>query len=194
MDMLVVRLRRKIEPDPKNPSLIITVPGQGFKFAAKPGVAIPSAETSAVPASSRPPPVMRRQLTALSVELMPSDAGSPAPDPEDLSVIEAYHREATSHIARHGGTVGHCAAHEILAYFGYPSAQEDAAERAVRAGLVLLETWPATAQSSQFNLALRVGIATGLVVASGGGDGSPPRVMGEAPNLASRLRAQISPW
>ena len=52
MDMLVVRLRRKIERDPKNPSLIITVPGQGYKFAVKPVVSVGPEETPVFSASS----------------------------------------------------------------------------------------------------------------------------------------------
>jgi DNA-binding response OmpR family regulator len=166
MDMLVVRLRRKIERDPKNPSLIITVPGQGYKFAVKPHVSVVPEETPAVSASSPPASVIPCHLAALSVELVPADAGSPAPDPEDLAeIVEAYHREATGKITLHGGVVTHCSVHEVVALFGCPVAQEDAAGRAVRAGIALLEGGHNDGTAIPPGLALRAGIATGLVVA-----------------------------
>ena len=194
VDMLVVRLRRKIEPDPRHPSLIITVPGQGYKFAPMPQNAVSPAETPAIPASSQPASAMRRQLTALSVELLPADAGSPAPDPEDLSaIVEVYHREATSHITRHGGVVAHCSAHEVVALLRL-SCGAGGCRRTCRAGagLALLGALGGGTGIPP-GLALRVGIATGLVVAHDVGDGTPPKVIGDTPGHASRVRALAGP-
>src|SRR5882757_850500 len=77
----------------------------------------------------------------------------------------------------------------VLAYFGYPQAHEDDAERATRCGLAVVD------RVSQLNLAealhARVGIATGLVV--GGGEVVEHDVVGETPNLAARLQALAEP-
>jgi hypothetical protein len=84
----------------------------------------------------------------------------------------------------------------VLAYFGYPQAHEHDAERAVRAGLGLVEAVPKLATSAGSPLQARVGIATGLVVVGdliGAGAAQEQAVVGETPNLAARLQALAEP-
>jgi predicted ATPase len=84
----------------------------------------------------------------------------------------------------------------VLAYFGYPRADEHDAERAVRAGLQLVEAVAGLATAAETRLRLRVGIATGLVVVGdllGQGAAQEQAVVGETPNLAARLQALAQP-
>jgi Adenylate and Guanylate cyclase catalytic domain/AAA ATPase domain len=84
----------------------------------------------------------------------------------------------------------------VLAYFGYPQAHEHDAERAVRAGLNLVEAVPKLATHAGSPLPVRVGIATGLVVVGdliGAGAAQEQAVVGETPNLAARLQALAEP-
>ncbi len=129
-------------------------------------------------------------------DVVGSTALSARLDPEDLhDVLAAYQRRATAVVEAAGGTVARYEGDGVLAYFGYPAAAEDDAERAVRAGLELargVETGSAAAE----RLSVRVGIATGVVVVgellrSGVADNPP--VVGETPNLAARLQALADP-
>ena len=84
----------------------------------------------------------------------------------------------------------------VLAYFGYPQAHEHDAERAVRAGLALVEAVPKLTTAASAPLQVRVGIATGLVVVGdliGAGAAQEQAVVGETPNLAARLQALAEP-
>jgi tetratricopeptide (TPR) repeat protein len=84
----------------------------------------------------------------------------------------------------------------VLAYFGYPRADEHDAERAVRAGLALVEAVPGLDTAAETRLQVRVGIATGLVVVGdliGQGASQEQAVVGETPNLAARLQALAEP-
>ena len=86
------------------------------------------------------PGAERRQLTVLFCDLVGSTALAEQLDPEDLgSVIRAYQELCAAAIARCGGHVASYMGDGVLAYFGYPQAHEDAAERAVRAGLAIVE-------------------------------------------------------
>jgi hypothetical protein len=84
----------------------------------------------------------------------------------------------------------------VLAYFGYPRAHEDAAERAVRASLALVEAVPGLQLAAEVGLQVRIGIATGLVVVgdlTGSGEAQERGVVGETPNLAARLQTLAQP-
>ena len=84
-------------------------------------------------------------------------------DPEDLrEIIRAYHRHVTDALAHFGGFVAKFMGDGVLAYFGYPQAHEDDAERAVRAGLAIVDAIVGAALAQP--LQVRIGIATGLVV------------------------------
>jgi class 3 adenylate cyclase len=139
----------------------------------------------------------RRQLTVMFCDLVGSTALSATLDPEDLrAIITAYHRCCTEMVERHGGFVAKYMGDGVLAYFGYPQAHEHDAERAVRAGLNLVEVVPKVATNAGSPLQVRVGIATGLVVVGdliGVGAAQEQAVVGETPNLAARLQALAEP-
>jgi class 3 adenylate cyclase/predicted ATPase len=200
IDVLVGRLRRKIEPEPSQPRLILTVPGIGYRFAAKPrrvslqpepeiktGLPILAQRLSEAPE--------RRQLTVVFCDLVGSTALSTRVDPEDLrEVISAYYRCVADTVARFGGFVAKYMGDGVLIYFGYPEAHEDDAERAVRAGLAVIDAIDRL--SAPQRLDVRLGVASGLVVVGdliGAGAAEERGVIGEAPNLAARLQTLAQP-
>jgi class 3 adenylate cyclase/predicted ATPase len=138
----------------------------------------------------------RRQLTVIFCDLVGSTALSSSLDPEDLrDVIGAYHRCVTDVVARFDGFVAKYMGDGVLIYFGYPRAHEDDAERAVRAGLGLIDA-VGRLDVKSVKLQARVGIATGLVVVGdliGEGSAQEQSVVGETPNLAARLQALSEP-
>ena len=130
----------------------------------------------------------RRQVTVMFSDLVGSTVLSARMDPEDLrEVISAYQKCVAETVQRFGGFVAKYMGDGVLVYFGYPQAHEDDAERAVRAGLELIQAVGALKSSAP--LQTRVGIATGLVVV---GDliGSG---VGETPSLAERLQGTAEP-
>jgi class 3 adenylate cyclase len=141
--------------------------------------------------------VERRQLTVMFCDLVGSTPLSARLDPEDLrGIINAYHRCCTELVERNDGFVAKYMGDGILAYFGYPQAHEHDAERAVRAGLNLVEAVPKLATNAGSPLQIRIGIATGLVVVGdliGTGAAQEQAVVGETPNLAARLQALAEP-
>ena len=158
-------------------------------------VTAPSAPAAAEP--TRKDDAERRQLTVMFCDLVGSTALSAKLDPEDLrTVIGAYHRCCTELVERNGGFVAKFMGDGILAYFGYPQAHEHDAERAVRAGLALVEAVPKLETAAGVPWQVRVGIATGLVVVGdlvGSGAAQEQAVVGETPNLAARLQALAEP-
>jgi class 3 adenylate cyclase len=137
-----------------------------------------------------------RQVTVLFCDLVNSTPLSQRLDPEDLrEVIVAYQATAADTITRFGGFVAQYLGDGVLAYFGYPHAHEDDAERAARAGLALVEAVSEVKTALGTRLQARIGIATGLVVVGDvlGGTGADPGSVGEAPNLAARLQAFAVP-
>src|SRR4249920_3749414 len=105
----------------------------------------------------------RRQVTVMFSDLVGSTALSARMDPEDLrEVISAYQKCVAETVQRFGGFVAKYMGDGVLVYFGYPQANEDDAEQAVRAGLALIEA--VAALKSLVPLQTRVGIATGMVV------------------------------
>jgi class 3 adenylate cyclase len=139
----------------------------------------------------------RRQLTVMFCDLVGSTALSARLDPEDLrGIITAYHRCCTELVERTGGFVAKYMGDGVLAYFGYPQAHEHDAERAVRAGLGLVEAVPKLATNAGSPLQVRIGIATGLVVVGdliGAGEAQEREVVGETPNHAARLQVLAEP-
>jgi class 3 adenylate cyclase/predicted ATPase len=137
----------------------------------------------------------RRQLTVMICDLVGSSALSPRLDPEDLQeVIVAYHRAVAEVVAGFDGFVANYMGAGVLVYFGYPRAHEDDAERAVRAGLGLIDA-VGRLDVERIKLQTRVGIATGLVVVGQIGDGSAQEqsVVGETLDLAAGLKALAEP-
>src|SRR5713226_2874426 len=129
------------------------------------GDAQPAAEPSPAPAPAldAASAAERRQLTVMFCDLVGSTALSVRLDPEDLrEVIGAYHRCVADTIARFAGFVAKYMGDGVLIYFGYPEAHEDDAERAVRAGLAVIDAVGRLAAPERLNV--RLGIASGLVV------------------------------
>jgi class 3 adenylate cyclase len=163
----------------------------GAKFCSECGarLSVPVAPVAtAAPISS----AERRQLTVMLVDLVGSTALSARLDPEDLrEVLGAYHECVAETVGRLDGFVAKYMGDSVLVYFGYPSAHEDDAERAVRAGLELVAAVRALKSLADAELHSRVRIATGLVVVGdliGAGAAQERGVAGETPNLAARLQ------
>ena len=151
-------------------------------------VATPPIAAAAVPRDDAD----RRQLTIMFCDLVGSTALSARLDPEDLrKIIVAYHRGCADAITGAGGFVAKYMGDGVLAYFGYPRAHEDDPERAVRAGLTLVEGIGKLHAGTSASLQVRIGIATGVVVVgdlTGEGEAQERGVVGETPNLAARLQ------
>ncbi len=137
----------------------------------------------------------RRQLTVMFCDLVGSTALSSRLDPEDLrEVIGAYHGCVAETVARFDGFVAKYMGDGLLVYFGYPQAHEDDAERAVRAGLAVIDAVGHLAAPRP--LRVRLGVASGLAVVGdliGAGAAQERGVVGETPNLAARLQALAAP-
>ncbi|HEY5106748.1 MAG TPA: adenylate/guanylate cyclase domain-containing protein [Caulobacteraceae bacterium] len=134
----------------------------------------------------------RRLVTVAFFDLADSTRLSTELDPEDYrEVISAYHVATAAIVERLGGFVAKYMGDGVLAYFGYPAAREDDAERAVRAGLALVAKVE-TLETRANGLQARVGLATGSVIVGdliGEGSSREQAIAGETPNLAARLQA-----
>jgi class 3 adenylate cyclase/predicted ATPase len=137
----------------------------------------------------------RRQVTVMFADLVGSTELSARMDPEDLrDIISTYQKCVTETVRRFDGFVARHMGDGVLAYFGYPQAHEDDAERAVRAGLDLIAGLAAL--KAPLVLQVRIGIATGLVVVGdlvGSGEAQERGIVGETPNLAARLQSIAAP-
>src|ERR1700719_1724103 len=152
----------------------------------------PSASTVSKPHDAAEP----RELTGMFCDLVCWTALSARFDPEELrDEIRAYQNTVSGVVARYDGFVAKYMGDGVLAYFGYPRAHEDDAERAVRAGLEVLDA-VGRLDVELVNPQARVGIATGLVVVGdliGEGSAQEQSVVGETPNLAARLQTLAEP-
>src|SRR6516165_3851940 len=156
----------------------------------------PQAETAPIPDRLAQDSAERRQVTVMFSDLVGSTTLSARMDPEDLrELISVYHKCVAEAVRRFGGFVAQYLGDGVLVYFGYPEAHEDDAERAVRAGLELIEA--TIALKTPASLQTRVGIATGLVVVgdlmAGSGEAHERGIVGETPNLAARLQGIAEP-
>ena len=162
-------------------------------LAAAETLTVPSASTGVTP----PDAAERRQLTVMFCDLVGSTALSVRFDPEELrEEIRAYQNAVSGVVARYDGFIAKFMGDGVLAYFGYPRAHEDDAERAVRAGLEIAAVVARLETRGTEPLAARIGIATGLVVVGdlvGEGSAQEQAVVGETPNLAARLQALAEP-
>ena len=149
------------------------------------------------PASDGPAPTPgareaeRRQLTVMFCDLVGSTELAGRHDPEDLrELLRRYHDAVSQVVERFGGYVANYLGDGILAYFGWPHAEEDEAAQAIRAGLA------AVAAAKELSLHVHVGIASGTVVVgdlAGAGRRQAGAIAGETPNLAARLEALAGP-
>lgn len=137
----------------------------------------------------------RRQLTVMFCDIVGSTAMSARLDPEDMRRVIGSFRDCVRTVcSTHDGFVAKYMGDGALIYFGYPQAFENDAERALRAGLALIEA--IGARQGMEPIKLRVGVATGLVVVGdivGSGEAQERGVVGETPNVAARLQAAAEP-
>ena len=159
-----------------------------------------STQAELSPSSPHSPDAERRQLTVLFCDLVDSTVLASQLDPEEWrEVVRAYQETCARVIARFEGHIAQYLGDGLLVYFGYPRAHEDDAQRAVRAGLGMLEAMgqlnTRLGQERGVQLAMRLGIHTGLVVVGevGGETRQEQLALGETPNLAARLQGLAAP-
>ena len=149
------------------------------------------------PSEAQRDEAQRRQLTMMFCDLVGSTRLSLQLDPEDLGeVIDAYQSACSSVISTYDGFIARFIGDGILAYFGYPAAHEDDAERAVRAGLEIIVAMERITTRSGAKLQVRIGIATGLVVVGelvGRNPSEKQLAVGETPSLTARLQGVADP-
>ena len=143
----------------------------------------------------RPSEGERRHLTVMFCDLARSTAAARL-DPEDMrALIGVYHGCIAEVIGHYSGEVARYMGDSALVYFGFPQAHEDDVERAVRAALALIDA-VASIRNVAETLQIRIGIATGTVVVADlliEKTLAEQEVVGETPNLASRLQAIAEP-
>ena len=166
------------------------------------GVAsLPDDMPALTPALARSVPEAERwHLTVMFCDLVDSTHLSRQLDPEDYrAVVRAYQEAATAVLQCFDGYMAQYLGDGLLVYFGYPHAHEDEAQRAVQAGLELVEAIAPlnTRLEPQYGVrvAVRVGLHTGLVVIGemGGGKRQEQLAMGDTPNIAARLQGLATP-
>ena len=154
--------------------------------------------TQVAPRPTEPPipEAERRQLTVMFCDLVASTSLSAQLDPEEYrEVVRAYQQVCSEVITRFDGYIAQLLGDGLLVYFGYPQAHEDDAQRTVRTGLGILaalgELNSHLQQDKGIQLALRIGIHTGLVVVGdmGGAGRQEQLALGEVPNVCSCIEA-----
>ena len=178
-------------------SAVSASPGSPGVAALERAVTVPSEKVS--------PPLPKhssseyRQLTVLFSDLVGSTRLASTVGPERFAeVIDAYQACARKVVQAQDGHIGQYLGDGIVVYFGYPHTHEDEAERAVRAGLALVEEMEGTVAEhpacKDLDLEVRVGIHTGIAVVGGmGGDRQVNMALGDVPNLAARLQELARP-
>jgi len=161
-----------------------------------PSAETPDQEEPAAPKSSlAAPEAERRQLTVMFCDLVGSTELSQKLDPETLrELMRSYQQCCGAVIDKYDGHVAQYLGDGLMTYFGWPRAHEDDAERAIRAGLEIVEAVKQVQAPEPLHV--RVGIATGPVVVgeTGAGDASVPKLaVGETPNLAARIQGLAGP-
>ncbi|WP_445218911.1 AAA family ATPase [Bradyrhizobium sp. Pa8] len=204
---LVTLLRRELntEPDAVTQSLAAQLRNtrpSGTARAREPereteAVADAAPDADAPPLSLQPRGRQQRQLTIMACHLVGDMPLSAARDPEDVhDQIVAFHQLAAGIAAQFHGFVAQHQGNGVLIYFGYPAAREHDSERAVRAGLALVDAVPTLSAPAGATLQASVGIATGLVVIGerpGPGDMRQHVAIGDTPDLATRLQTAAAP-
>jgi class 3 adenylate cyclase/predicted ATPase len=131
----------------------------------------------------------RRQLTALFCDIVGSTEIAAALDPEEYhEVIRAFAGRCREVVERFGGYVAELHGDGALVFFGYPRSSGDEAERAIRAGLGIIEAFPDRAIVGDQKLSVRIGIATGIMAITANVP-KGPAIVGDAVNLAARLQS-----
>ncbi len=143
----------------------------------------------------------RRQMTVLFCDLVGSTPLAGSLDPEDWrEVLSAYQHACVRAIDRFDGYTAQYLGDGVVAYFGYPRAHEDDAQRAVHAGLGIVdEVVPVNAyfrERLDISVEVRVGLHTGVVVVGEMGAGearSQHDIVGETPHISARLQSAAEP-
>ncbi|MBI3758335.1 MAG: AAA family ATPase [Deltaproteobacteria bacterium] len=169
----------------------------GSKFCGNCGASLISSRVAAPvspPASSRKVAGERRHLTVLFCDLVGSTAIAAQLDPEEWrETVAGYHRAAAAAVTRFEGRVAKYLGDGVMAYFGWPHAHDNDAERAARAGLAILDAISQLNQQPRHaKLSARIGIDSGAVVI-GQGAGAEADVFGDTPNIAARVEAAADP-
>jgi len=149
-------------------------------------------------APRRAPEAERRQLTVMFCDLVGSTALSAQLDPEELrEIVRAYQVSCAEVIRRYDGHIAQHLGDGLLVYFGYPTAHEDDARRAVRAGLEIVTTLHARGAGTMHPspLHVRIGMHTGLVVIGEIGSSEKREILalGKTPNIAARVQGIANP-
>ena len=184
------------EAPPAEPSTTRTAPAAP-QPDAQPDHLVQSAPLATTPPS---PDAERRQLTVMFCDLVDSTVLAQQLDPEDYrAVVRAYQEAAVAAIQPFDGYVAQYLGDGLLVYFGYPQAHEDAAQRAVRAGLAIVDAMAPlnTRLAPQYGVrvAVRLGLHTGVAVVGTVGSGARQEqlAMGDTPNIAARLQGLAAP-
>ncbi len=200
IDIYVGRLRRKIEADPRQPRLIVTVPGVGYRLTVRPLWACAPEKPASGPSQAegaRPRAAERRHLTVLMCALAEAPALAARLDPEELAPLLAAWRDTCSGIvARCGGLVAKVEGDRLTAWFGYPEASEHHVERAIRAGLAIVADIPPFGAALGSPVHGQVAVATGMVLAGdleGASKDAPAAFVGEALIAAASLLSRTPP-
>jgi class 3 adenylate cyclase/tetratricopeptide (TPR) repeat protein len=219
-DALLEELRKEftfqqVARDEQGEGLVWTSDTQPVEAPASPPaiqdvVAVPSTQTSDTaadasafsPAHTRnAPEAERRQLTVMFCDLADSTRLSQQLDPEDLrDVIRAYQQTCAEVIKHYDGYVAQHLGDGLLIYFGWPQAHEDDAQRALHAGLGIVDAIttrlnPHLEQEQGVRLTVRLGVHTGPVVVGemGGGGRHEKLATGETVNIAARMEGLAAP-
>src|SRR5271163_4727122 len=202
----VRKLRHRLSDDPGSPHFIVTVPARGYRFIAE----VQEPDNSAAsnhdvhPASrgdelkmaeSRDGPIEERRHLTVMVCALTNPAGRSAfRDPDQWwALVAEYHRAVSQAIEYYGGHVCQYRGDGVMAYFGWPEAHENDAERAARAGLATLDAIVRLNQEPTHpKFSSRIGIDSGVVVvrASAGRDAD---IFGDSPSIAAGAQAAAEP-
>ena len=195
-DEIVARLANALDAQLAAVEARRAEPGSGVTTEAigAPGATPGEAAAETAPPRASPPPPERRQLTILQCALSGPAFQSAWGDPEDLHrLLTAFHESCAAIIAETGGAVAGLLNDGVLAYFGYPQADEHQAERAIRAGRRLVQASGRADLGQTDGVQARVAIATGLVLVGGlFRDLGEQVVLGEPASLAAGLVARAA--
>jgi class 3 adenylate cyclase len=192
-------LRDLTDQDLKELGVLLGHRRKMLRAIAELGEAIPIAPTGPATGSKPKPPdeAERRHLTVVFCDLVGSTALSTRLDPEDMwRVVASYQAAIGAVIGRYQGMIAQYMGDGVLAYFGYPVAQEDSAVQAVGAALEIVDAVASLRTDVGSALQARVGIATGTVVMNELLVNEIPAekaIVGETPNLAARLQTLAEP-
>ncbi|HEY7491137.1 MAG TPA: adenylate/guanylate cyclase domain-containing protein [Candidatus Tectomicrobia bacterium] len=186
---------------PIEPAVTLPPPAQTLTPQATP-TATPADAPTSIPGPVRhAPEAERRQVTVLFCDLVDSTRLSQQLDAEDYrAVVRAYQQAAVAVLHPWDGYMAQYLGDGLMAYFGWPTAHEDAAVRAVHASLALLaalEPLNTTQLAPRYGVRVqvRLGLHTGMAVIGeiGGGDRHEQLAMGDTPNIAARLQGLAAP-